>query len=198
MTSICLVRHGETDWNAEGRLQGREDVPLNERGRAQARQIARDVATHPWSLLASSPLLRAWETATIIGDELGMPTPLAVPPEVVERDYGEASGLSKAQAARRFPGGAPHAETRAQVWSRSRSVLDRLADTAGGGSVLLVGHGSVIKTLLLGLSDGQVPTTDLRNGCLSLIWRTSTRDWRVSYHNETTHQPPLHHGEGAS
>lgn len=101
VTSICLIRHGETAWNSEGRLQGREDIPLNDRGRDQARKLADALAADRWDLLVSSPLRRAWETATIIAARLGLPEPLAIP-ELMERDYGAASGPTKIEAARRF------------------------------------------------------------------------------------------------
>jgi probable phosphoglycerate mutase len=182
-TALCLVRHGETPWNREHRLQGRQDIPLNEAGREQALQLAKALATNPWDLLASSPLLRAWETATIIATQLGLPQPLAVP-ELVERDYGAASGMTKAEAAERFPLGAyPGSETRADVQTRCLPLLDHLADKAPGGSVLVVTHGSVIKSLLLAISGGAIP--DLRNASASLLQRSSDGRWQIEYYDRS-------------
>lgn len=182
-TTICLVRHGETPWNREHRLQGRQDIPLNEAGREQALQLAKALATNTWDLLASSPLLRAWETATIIATQLGLPQPLAVP-ELVERDYGAASGMTKAEAAERFPDGAyPGAEIRADVQTRCLPMLDQLADKAPGGSVLVVTHGSVIKSLLLAISGGAIP--DLRNASASLLHKSPQGGWQIEYYDRS-------------
>ena len=70
-TRILLVRHGETDWNATGRIQGHSDTPLNAAGRLQARRAAQRLAREPIRALYSSDLARAFETATIIGAPLG-------------------------------------------------------------------------------------------------------------------------------
>ncbi|MET0318796.1 MAG: histidine phosphatase family protein, partial [Rhodococcus fascians] len=72
MTFLALVRHGETDWNLHGRLQGSSDIPLNDTGRAQAREAVYELSDHSWDLLVSSPLSRAAETADIIGSHLGI------------------------------------------------------------------------------------------------------------------------------
>lgn len=185
LTSICLIRHGETAWNSEGRLQGREDVPLNDRGRDQAQKLADALAVDRWDLLASSPLSRAWETATIMAARLGLPEPLAIP-ELMERDYGAASGLTKVEAARRFPDGSyPASETRADVRIRCWPVVERLAARSAGGSVLVVTHGSVIKSLLLAISDGAIPAADLRNACSNLICRTANGPWQIVHHDRT-------------
>lgn len=185
MTSICLIRHGETAWNREGKLQGREDIPLNDRGRDQAQKLADALAAGSWDLLVSSPLRRAWETATIIAAHLGLPEPLPLP-ELMERDYGAASGLTKAEAARRFPDGIyPASETRADVRIRCWPVLEQVATSSAGGSVLAVTHGSVIKSVLLAISDGMIPTADLKNACSNLIYRTDGRPWRIIHHDRT-------------
>lgn len=185
MTSICLIRHGETAWNEEGKLQGREDIPLNDRGRDQAQKLADALAAGSWDLLVSSPLRRAWETATIIAAHLGLPEPLPVP-ELMERDYGAASGLTKAEAARRFPDGIyPASETRADVRVRCWPVLEQVATSSAGGSVLAVTHGSVIKSVLLAISHGTIPTADLKNACSNLIHRTDGGPWGIIHHDRT-------------
>jgi uncharacterized phosphatase len=185
VTSLCLIRHGETAWNRAGKLQGRQDIPLNDRGREQAQELARALAADRWDLLVSSPLQRTWETATITAALLDLPTPLAIP-ELVERDYGAASGLTKAEAARQFPyGSAPGYETNTEIYERCWPVLEQLADRAAGGSVLVVTHGAVIKSILLAMSQGAVPTTDLKNVCRNLIHRASDGRWQIRYHDRT-------------
>ena len=76
MTRLLLVRHGETDWNADGRLQGQTDRPLSDFGRKQARGLADELAAEGFEAIYSSDLARARETAEIIGARLGLPVEL--------------------------------------------------------------------------------------------------------------------------
>ena len=71
-TTIVLVRHGETDWNRENRFQGHADTPLNEAGRAQARELAERFVDEPVAAIRTSPLRRAAETARIIAARLDL------------------------------------------------------------------------------------------------------------------------------
>ena len=89
MTSLYLVRHGETDWNAQRRIQGSTDIPLNATGRAQAATTGRLLARREWDGIYSSPLSRAFETASIIATEIGLDRPSTID-EIVERNYGAA------------------------------------------------------------------------------------------------------------
>ena len=120
MTQLFLVRHGETDWNRQRRIQGRTDIPLNETGREQARMTGLRLAARSWSGLLASPLSRATETAAIIGRQVGLGDPEPVP-ALVERDYGEAEGMDWLQIERRFPNGTPvpGRESRAEVADRT-------------------------------------------------------------------------------
>lgn len=100
-TRILLVRHGETDWNAAGRIQGHSDTPLNAAGRLQARRAAQRLAREPIRALYSSDLARAFETATIIGVPLGLT--VVVSPQLRERRYGEWEGLTSAEIQAHYP-----------------------------------------------------------------------------------------------
>ncbi len=104
VTTVCLVRHGETDWNRLGKLQGREDVPLNDAGHRQAERCAAYLHQAGWSRVVTSPLLRAHQTAMVITERLGLPPPQ---PDAafIERDYGAASGKTNVEAAALFPDG---------------------------------------------------------------------------------------------
>ncbi len=101
MTKLALVRHGETDWNVEGRYQGQADPPLNEHGRAQARAVAQKAAAlHP-DVIYSSPLKRAWETALAISQATGLPV---VPePRLKEINQGRWEGMLVTDIRRQFP-----------------------------------------------------------------------------------------------
>ncbi|TSE02205.1 histidine phosphatase family protein [Skermania sp. ID1734] len=148
MTYFGLVRHGETDWNLHGRLQGSSDIPLNVTGRGQAREAAHRLATRDWDQLVSSPLSRAYETATIIGTALGL-TVRETYPELAERHYGAAEGLTDWEAYHQWPHGwYPGLEPRRSVAERGLAVLDELAKQYPDDAVLVVSHGGVIRAIL--------------------------------------------------
>lgn len=93
MTTLLLVRHGETDWNAERRWQGHADVPLNERGREQARALAEEIASNGRvDAIYASDLSRARDTAEIVGGRIGVP--VVVDRNLREIDVGSREGLT--------------------------------------------------------------------------------------------------------
>ena len=92
LTTFALVRHGQTDWNAERRLQGSTDIPLNDVGRGQARDAAAVLSPYEWDAIVSSPLSRAAETADLIAEGLGLTVSRRVP-ELTERSFGPAEGM---------------------------------------------------------------------------------------------------------
>lgn len=150
MTLLYLVRHGETDWNRAHRIQGSTDIPLNDTGRDQARRTARLLARRSWDGLYTSPLLRAHETASIIGRELGLGEPESLV-ELVERNYGEAEGLTDREVTRRYPGSTPvpGRESRSEVAARVMPALLALAEAHEGGHLIVTTHGAVIRTVLM-------------------------------------------------
>lgn len=85
-----FLRHGETDWNAEGRSQGRTDIPLNQVGQAQARRAARTLASQAIGTIIASPLARARVTAETVAATLGLP--VQFDPELEEVNFGEQEG----------------------------------------------------------------------------------------------------------
>lgn len=105
-TRICFVRHGETDWNVEKRIQGHLDIPLNATGRAQALALGFTAAHYQFKAIYSSDLLRAMETAQAIAarDQLAI-HPLA---QLRERHYGIFQGITAAEGAQRHPAAYSH------------------------------------------------------------------------------------------
>lgn len=148
--SIALVRHGETAWNAAGRYQGRVDLPLNERGREQAVAAGRALAEEGrWEAVVSSPLLRARETARAIADRVGLADVL-VEDGLIERSFGDAEGMSMAEAHARWPqGDLPGAEPEAAVAARALVAWGRLA--LPGRRTIVVCHVAVIRALMRGI-----------------------------------------------
>jgi broad specificity phosphatase PhoE len=158
-TRVLLVRHGETDWNAQGRWQGHEDVPLNGLGTEQARLLAGRLAAErlrPAALVASD-LRRAFETARLLGEALGL-APEAEP-ALRELDVGRWRGLTLAEVSRLDPqllscieagedlarGGG---ESMADLRRRVGPAFDRLVARQPGGLLLLVSHGGPTRALL--------------------------------------------------
>ena len=92
MTTLLLVRHGETDWNADGRLQGHTDRPLTDFGRRQARDLAAALAGEDLTAIYSSDLTRARETAEIVAERLGLP--VVLDRDLREKDWGNWEGLT--------------------------------------------------------------------------------------------------------
>jgi broad specificity phosphatase PhoE len=101
MTRVLLIRHGQSEWNADGRWQGQADPALTDLGRHQALHASRSLGVV--DAIVSSDLQRAAETAAIISSELGV-GPLVLDPDLRERDAGEWSGLTRAEIERDWPG----------------------------------------------------------------------------------------------
>ena len=149
-TTIVLVRHGETDWNAERRVQGHTDRPLNETGRAQARALADQLAREQFDAVYSSDLLRAYETARIVAERLGLA--VATLRELREKDFGSWEGLTDTVILERFPdarsGAWGDGETAEELGMRVLDALRRIAAAHPGRRVLVVTHGGPVRAVL--------------------------------------------------
>jgi probable phosphoglycerate mutase len=147
MTDLVLVRHGETEWNRLGRVQGRTDIPLNDTGREQARAAGRRLAGQRWDAVVASPLARAADTARIIADELGLGG-VELVDALVERDYGRAEGMNDEDIQAAFGGHLEARESREAVVERVKPALVAIAERHPGERVLVVSHGGVIGSLV--------------------------------------------------
>lgn len=166
-TTLALVRHGETAWNAERRIQGRSDVPLNETGRAQVRATAGLLEADEWDFIVCSPLSRARESAEILAAELGLEVVRQIP-ELVERHYGLAEGMQDGDELRalRIPGGFLEAETEDEVAARASVALREIVNTSPGARVIVVAHGTLIRLALTALSGGPIETISNAGHCV--------------------------------
>lgn len=155
-TTLVLVRHGETDWNADNRFQGHADPPLNETGRAQARALATELRREVFAALYTSPLQRAAETAAIVGSELGLEP---IPDDALkEVDVGSWSGLTRAEVEQLYPTGFArwleyghgweNGETYDQLGARVVTGLTQIAERHDGDHVLAITHGGPIRSAL--------------------------------------------------
>ena len=153
-TRICIIRHGETRWNAEGRIQGHTDIPLNETGRAQALAMAFNAAHHRFHAIYSSDLLRATETAQVLAQREALEVKLL--PQLRERHFGLFQGLTAAQGAERHPEAYAHyiardldydfgtGESLCRFAKRVADGIDWLVRHHGGQTIAAVCHSGVL------------------------------------------------------
>jgi len=159
MTRVLLIRHGQSEWNADGRWQGQADPPLTDLGRDQALHATRNLGVV--DAIVASDLQRATDTALVVSNELGV-GPIVLDEGLRERDAGEWSGLTRAEIERDWPGylepiadervGSPDGERRRPpgwesddaLLARARQALGRIHDLAPHGEVIVVTHGGVI------------------------------------------------------
>jgi uncharacterized phosphatase len=181
-TTFALVRHGQTDWNAQRRLQGSTDIPLNGVGRGQARDAVAVLSGDEWDAVVSSPLSRAAETAALIAAGLGLSVDRHIP-ELTERRFGPAEGLRAGPEldALRIPGGFRGAESEEEAASRGLAALEALAEEFRGGRVLVVAHGTLLR-LSLGRAVGRT-LDSIDNAVLNLAHHHAIDGWRLEYFN---------------
>ena len=203
MTLLTLVRHGETDWNRDRRIQGSTDIPLNDAGRAQARDAAatlREQLDLSSALVApvivSSDLSRARETAQIIAAELELPAPRTYA-DLRERAYGDAEGVDAAEFISRWgdwhtaevPGAEPWPHLRERGLRALASVVRdaRRATAPAAASVIVVTHGALIRELIRHATGGELPPTGerLANGSAYSMLYERERLRLVSYAGAT-------------
>ena len=157
-TRVLLVRHGQTDWNAQARLQGHTDIPLNAEGRAQAERLAAALQGETLDAVYSSDLQRAHATAQALAQATR--APLAVHAGLRERAFGRFEGVhiteieqrwpdDAARWRRREPGFAPAdgGESLLDFYARCVEAATRLAEAHPGGAIALVAHGGVLDCL---------------------------------------------------
>ena len=153
---VILWRHGRTQWNVEGRVQGQSDIPLDEVGKAQAKAAAARLAALRPDRIVSSDLVRAADTARILGELTG--TEVELDPRLRELNFGEREGLTWREAWTTFPDGMkawvegdetqiPGSETHRQAGDRFAAALHDLLDgLPPEGVMVVVAHGAVLRT----------------------------------------------------
>lgn len=158
MTTIVLMRHGETDANRNAIVQGRTDNPLNEEGRAQARRTGLFLAKkgEVFDLVVSSPLSRARESARLVVSGFPFPTEVRVVPELTERHFGDYDGRKLDEEYFRLVNSdsIPHMEKNAVLEARVEAALRTLCEENPGKRILAVVHSHVIKSVLVRLLPG--------------------------------------------
>ncbi len=193
---MLVWRHGQTAWNLQRRFQGQLDIPLDDRGRAQAAQAAALLAGFSPSAIVSSDLVRARETAQALADLTGLP--VATDPRLREIDVGSWQGLTFEEVSQRFPVEAANwrdggdgrrggGESLVDVGVRAvAAVDDALLSVGDGGTLVVVTHGAAGRAIVASMIG--LPTSSWRalgslaNCCWSLI-RDAPSGWRLYDHN---------------
>lgn len=197
-----LLRHGQTNWNIEGKIQGKTDVPLNETGMEQAGFLAMAMGRCMAKALYTSPLLRAKQTAQAVAERMGLP--VYVLPELKEVDFGLWEGCTWNEIEKKYPqdyrlwmknpasvaptGG----ESRQSLSARSRDVVEKVVRRASDGDVVLVAHGGILVYLIDYLLRNQIEKREIivRNASISVVeYDPDTGLGRLLMLNRTTHLP---------
>jgi probable phosphoglycerate mutase len=196
---LVVVRHGETQWNVAGRIQGHTDSPLTAAGRAQAEAIGARLEKESFECLVSSDLGRAWQTAEAIARRTGHA--IVANPRIRERHFGEGEGLTYDEVDARWPEGfsrtrqtdpdyvIPGGESRRQLYERIRDEFESLARDAAGGCHAVVCHGGVLAILyrhIHGIPLGEPRAIPIPNASYNALRHDGGR-WVVEAWGDTAH-----------
>ncbi len=181
MAKLVLVRHGQSLWNLEDRFTGWVDVPLTEKGRAEAKRAGESLRDVRFDVAYTSALTRAQQTLAIILEVLGQQPPVIRDQALNERHYGDLQGLNKAKTAERYGADQvklwrrsydvppPNGEALKNTAERTLPFFDRaiLGDLQIGKNVLVVAHGNSNRSIVMqldGLDKQQVVALELATG----------------------------------
>ncbi|ERJ12827.1 histidine phosphatase family protein [Haloplasma contractile] len=171
MTVLALVRHGETDWNKNGIIQGRYDIPLNERGKKQAAATAKNFSEDFFDLIVASPLVRAVETAEIIAEHINYDGDIITNKKLIERDFGIADGKPVDEFIDQVRSQEiENLELEGEIKERVSAELYEIAKEHIDKKILVVCHSHVIKAALSAINPKTYNfKTKLNNCSISLI-----------------------------
>lgn len=173
-TLICLIRHGQTDWNQQLLIQGRFDIPLNNEGKRQINQTICRLNTYHihWDLFLSSPLLRAKETCQIIKDHLGyQKEEIIIRDNLIEREFGEADGIKITDNVyeKILNDGYYKMEKSTTIRKRAYNEILALDQIYPNKKILVVTHSHFIKALFTQLDQSLTFKSSLANGSLNFV-----------------------------
>lgn len=186
ITTLCLVRHGESTWNAERRVQGQLDPPLSPLGRRQAELVAQRLKKEPWSVLYSSDLSRARQTAEAIAAQTGLS--IQIEPLLRERSQGKREGLLLAEANELYPDiHAPEVgrENDEALQARAVKVYERIRNAHLGERVLIVAHGALMRSFLNTVVEPFDQLSIENTSCTMLHW--DGEKWACEYLADASH-----------
>lgn len=187
---VGLIRHGLTDWNAAGKIQGQSDIPLNNEGRRQAEMLGERLLTEPysWDFCITSGLSRAEETGKIIAGKLGIP--LIEPDERIrERAYGQVEGMTALERETKWGKDwnllELGQETDEQLQLRGLAFMEDITARYPDSNILVISHGGFLAQLYVALYKDKY-TERLGNLSLTIIEK-SEQEWNALLYNCTRH-----------
>lgn len=174
MTTLCLIRHGQTDWNKKFLIQGRENNPLNEEGIIQAHITANLLLNNDsnWDVIISSPLIRAVQTAEIVKDKLNLKSPIIINNNVIEREFGAAEGLTISEEVydRINNDDYDNLETCKELQKRSMDTIIDIVKSFPNQKILIITHSHFIKGLLTQIDSNFTWTSSLKNASINYVY----------------------------
>jgi broad specificity phosphatase PhoE len=189
LKQVWLIRHGETEWNQEHRIQGWTDIPLNENGRQQAESLARHLEGMSIERIIVSDLKRAAKTASILQQTLGCP--LSTDQRLRERKLGPSEGMFRAEVRDSFLMDIEGAEPLPEFHARIRRLLDDLGRANFDLPVMCVTHGGWIRNALQLLGLEKIPLIQ-NTSFTTLEWAGDT--WRVGNVGQIPHMQSTERG----
>ncbi|MGN1387895.1 MAG: histidine phosphatase family protein [Bacillus sp. (in: firmicutes)] len=190
MTIIGFVRHGITEWNERGVVQGRSNIPLNEKGKEQALALGKRLAQEEkWDVIISSDLMRAQETANIISEKIGFAN-VITDERIREIDCGQFEGTNEEMRISKWGSDWRKLdlgmESFEDVAKRGLAFLTEISETYKGKRVLIVSHGAIIGLTLRKLLPGGIPKDNINNTSITII-RQTDEQWECALFNCTKH-----------
>lgn len=180
VTTFYLVRHGQTDWNAEKKIQGQSDIPLNAVGRAEAAQLATELKEIPFAAYFSSDLQRAYETALILTAHRPQPIKIYQDARLKERNFGHWEGHYSSEFYSSGPENKQDVESNEAMQQRALSFLQQTVDQYSGSNILVVTHGGIIRNLILRILNLDCSIDDIQTKNGSILTLTySNGQWSV-------------------
>jgi probable phosphoglycerate mutase len=198
-TTLCLVRHGETAWNAEGRVQGQLDIPLNATGLAQARAVASVLKNESFAAIYSSDLIRAQQTAQPVADLLKKK--IMLEERLRERHYGMFQGMTYAEASERIPEGYARFKAKDPEYDfgtgeslkdfshRSLLFIQKVVQDHEGENLLLFTHGGVLEMIYRHATGRGLSTPrdfEIPNAAINRV-EVGAAGWRVASWADIAH-----------
>jgi len=199
VTRVIAVRHGQTEWNVQARIQGQGDSELTAEGVGQARSLAERLAKEPFDVLVSSDLGRAAQTARVIGARCSKPVVLDA--RLRERHFGAGEGMTYEEVDRAYPGAfarirnvdpdfvIPGGESRRQFHERVRGAFDALAQAHEGRTIVVVTHGGVLATFFRhvhGIALDVAHPISITNAAYNVLRHEGER-WTVETWSDSAH-----------
>ena len=198
---LYLIRHGQTDWNIQGKIQGSHGIPLNDTGRAQAKLVAEGMDSRPVTKIFSSTLMRAVETARMIGDRQQVETYLV--PGLIEVEFGKWEGMTWDEIKEQYPAeyerwsinpvdvAPPGGETQMEAMERVAGAIEAVMEmTNGREDIAVVSHGATMAYIVAYLMRNHPEEAEIivDNASITTVnYNPITQDYMLLEVNDTAH-----------